>query len=359
MWASSHSSAHTAESTSTPVTVPRPASSASSPPLSANAAAPVASPSPAASQPPVPVNPGPDLEALRRVLSATAQPPTGRTSTGMPNPAPPAHPLARRRAAAQSPGAQPGSTSPAPGSASPTGRPSAKPPTVSSRRTEADRGSRGPTGTATVPASWTGFAQLLAGAGERVPPQTLNLAIAADRAPGQNTAVELSGIWALPVEVAPVRGHAVLRALDSKGRLQLPVINDAAAMLPVERDGALVVVFLPGAEGAPRPGFSAAPLPLDARGRLTLTAGVRSAAGIPDRADVLAYLDRDAGTVTITAASRLDTALAGALDALRRTAVDRTGDLPGEDATVASTAPAAIPADGVPATPHPRLRSVG
>jgi hypothetical protein len=72
-----------------------------------------------------------------------------------------------------------------------------------------------------------------------------------------------------------------------------------------ERDGALVTVFLPGSTGRPRLGFTAAALPLDARGRLTVTAGVRREAGIPDGADVFAVLDPDRGTVTLTPASRL------------------------------------------------------
>lgn len=199
-----------------------------------------------------------------------------------------------------------------------------------------------------VPASWAGFGALLGSAGERVPAEALTLAVAADRAPGQSAAVDLSGIWALPAAVAPVRGHALLRTLDSKGRLQLPVTRASAAMLPAERDGALVVVFLPGADRTPRAGFTATPLPLDARGRHTLTAGVRAAAGIADRADLLAYLDRDARTVTITAASRLDTALAAALDILRRTASQSSGHRPSESANTATNRPTVATCDPSP-----------
>ena len=82
--------------------------------------------------------------------------------------------------------------------------------------------------------------------------------------------------------------------------------------MPAERDGALVTVFLPGS-GRPRPGFAAAALPLEARGRLTVTAGVRREVGIPDGADVFAVLDPDRATVTLTAASRLSAGIAGLL----------------------------------------------
>jgi hypothetical protein len=71
-----------------------------------------------------------------------------------------------------------------------------------------------------------------------------------------------------------------------KGRLMLPIAVAEAASVPAERDGALVTVFLPRSTGRPRPGFAAAALPLDARGRLTVTAGMRREAGIPDGADV-------------------------------------------------------------------------
>jgi hypothetical protein len=38
--------------------------------------------------------------------------------------------------------------------------------------------------------------------------------------------VDLSGIWALPTEAAALRSQYVNRALDSRGRLQLPVAFD-------------------------------------------------------------------------------------------------------------------------------------
>jgi hypothetical protein len=73
--------------------------------------------------------------------------------------------------------------------------------------------------------------------------------------------------------------------------MQLPIDADAATRLPTERDGALVTVLLPGSPERPRPNFASAILPLDARGRLTITVGVRREAGIPNGADVLAVVD--------------------------------------------------------------------
>ncbi|SHN58646.1 hypothetical protein SAMN05660350_00794 [Geodermatophilus obscurus] len=73
--------------------------------------------------------------------------------------------------------------------------------------------------------------------------------------------------------MAVARSTNVIRALDAKGRLQLPLDADAATKLPAERDGALITVFLPGSSEQPRPGYATAALSLDARGRLTVTAG--------------------------------------------------------------------------------------
>ena len=79
----------------------------------------------------------------------------------------------------------------------------------------------------------------------------------------------------------PAARHELIPALDGKGRLRLPIAVAEAARVPAERDGALVTVFLPG-RGRPRPGFAAAALPLEARGRLTVTTEIRREVGIPD-----------------------------------------------------------------------------
>ena len=108
-----------------------------------------------------------------------------------------------------------------------------------------------------VPSSWTGLGALLSGAGERAPADALTLAAVASGT-GQSKAghqVNLSGISALPAGMAPARSTTVLRALDSKGRLQLPVDAAADTKLPAERDGALVTVYLPGTTERPRPNY--------------------------------------------------------------------------------------------------------
>ena len=197
----------------------------------------------------------------------------------MPNAAPPRHPAARRRSAASADAAAPRATA-RPGrggaaTAAPAPSSPASPSPTSSSATF--------TG---VPASWTGLGPLLAGAGKRAPADALTLASLTPGAGATGTRgqVDLSGIWAMPADMANARSHSVLRTLDDKGRLQLPIATQAASKLPAERDGALVTVFLPGSPDAPRPNLAITALPLDGRGRLTVTAGVRRQAGIPDAA---------------------------------------------------------------------------
>jgi hypothetical protein len=100
-----------------------------------------------------------------------------------------------------------------------------------------------------VASSWTGLDALLGGAGERAPEDALTLAAvtAGTRQGDGRSQVDLSGIWALPAGMAAARSTTVLRALDSKGRLQLPVDVADATRLPAERDGALVTVSCPAA----------------------------------------------------------------------------------------------------------------
>jgi hypothetical protein len=191
----------------------------------------------------------------------------------MPNPAPPANPAARRRTADSS-------TLPAARRAAGGAAAACVPAPVPSPQAS-------PTLT-DVPSSWTGLGPLLAGAGERAPADALTLTAVASGTsrPDGPPAVDLSGIWALPAGMATARANGVIRALDDNGRMQLPIDADAATRLPAERDGALVTVFLPGSLERPRPNSTSAASPLDARGRLTVTAGVRREAGIPDGADV-------------------------------------------------------------------------
>jgi hypothetical protein len=102
-----------------------------------------------------------------------------------------------------------------------------------------------------VPSSWTGLGPLLGGAGERAPTDALTLAaVATGAGPADGRAqVELSGIWAQSADMAAARSTTLMRTLDAKGRLQLPVDAGAATRLPAERDGALVSVYLPGSPG--------------------------------------------------------------------------------------------------------------
>ncbi|MGY1883957.1 hypothetical protein ACI799_01470 [Blastococcus sp. SYSU DS0753] len=175
-----------------------------------------------------------------------------------------------------------------------------------------------------MPSSRTGLSALLRGAGERAPDDALNLAAVASGAglAESRLQVDLFGIWAQSADMAAARSTTLMRSLDAKGRLQLPVDAGAATKLPAERDGAPVTVYLPGSSERPRPNHATAALPLDARGRLTMTAGVRRQAGIPDGADVLAVVDPDRRTVTLTAASRLSAGVTALLDGLRRPAAD-------------------------------------
>lgn len=255
----------------------------------------------------------------------------------MPNAAPPKPAVTRRRAAAPP---RPTSASSAP---------------TAPRRTSSPPAAPAPAG---LPASFAGIGTLLTGVGERVPTDALALA-AVTSTTGTAAGVDVSGIWTLPAAMASARSNTVLRALDGKGRLMLPLEAVTATRVPAERDGAVITVFMPGAAEGPRPNFAAAPLPLDARGRLTLTAAVRQAAGIPDGADVYARIDCERRTVVLTAASRLTAALTDALDGLRAPspAAGRSDSAPADGVPGEPLLATGAPADE--AGTDRRLRSVG
>ncbi|MCF6506581.1 hypothetical protein E9549_04035 [Blastococcus sp. MG754426] len=196
-----------------------------------------------------------------------------------------------------------------------------------------------------MPASWAGVGPLLAAVGERAPADALRLATGTSGDAGTGPAVDLSGMRVRPADPAAPRSNTLIRTLDAKGRLMLPLTLAAAAPAPAERDGAVLTVFLPGSAERPRPGFVVAALPLDARGRLTLTAAVRREAGIPDGADVLAVLDTDRGVITVTAASRLSAGIGDLLDGLRRPAATASASHGDEPVGAEGVAPAAsVPA---------------
>jgi hypothetical protein len=281
--------------------------------------------------------------------ATTAHPARTRTGRLMPNSAPPPPPAARRRTA--TPARTPTGTART-AAARVTGSSRAAVPAAPAARARL----------AGVPSSWDGFGALLAGAGERAPADALALAEAVQAGDRRETQVDFAGMWATPADRAAVRSQAVLRTLDEKGRLQLPVTVADKCQVSAERDGAVVTVFLPGSTDRPRPDYAAASLPLYPGGRLTLSTGVRRQAGIPDRADVLAVLDPERLTVTLTAASRIDAAISDAFDALRRTPDGaRTAGPAGPAADAADVAdlPALTGTDGTQDGLPGRLRSVG
>ncbi|MGY1603958.1 hypothetical protein [Geodermatophilus sp. SYSU D00815] len=114
---------------------------------------------------------------------------------------------------------------------------------------------------------------LLAAVGERAPADALRLAAVTSGDAGTGPAVDLSGMWARPAGPAAPRSNALIRTLDAKDRLMLPLTLAATAPPPAERDGAVLTVFPPGSAGRPRTGCAVAALPLDARSRLTSAAG--------------------------------------------------------------------------------------
>ncbi len=86
-----------------------------------------------------------------------------------------------------------------------------------------------------------------------------------------------------------------------------------------------MTVLLPGSVEIPRAALATAALPLDARGKLTFTAGMRREAGIPGGADVLATVDAERRTVTLTAGSRLQGGRSSSFDSLADGAASAAG----------------------------------
>jgi hypothetical protein len=160
-----------------------------------------------------------DAAALRRLLAATAQPGPFGTGARMPNAAPPLHAAARRRAAAAP------SVSPA---CSRTVRP------LTATAAPAPQAGTALTG---VPASCDGFGALLAGAGERSAAEALTLATVVSDGSGTGARTDLSGIWARPAAAAAARSSEVIRALDGKGRLMLPITAAEATGCPPSGTG--------------------------------------------------------------------------------------------------------------------------
>jgi bifunctional DNA-binding transcriptional regulator/antitoxin component of YhaV-PrlF toxin-antitoxin module len=135
-------------------------------------------------------------------------------------------------------------------------------------------------------------------------------------ATGDTGRVDLSGLWTEPADPAAPRSSMVLRRLDDKGRLTVPIEPSADLRLPAERVGAVLTLFLPGSGEAPAPGRVVANVPLRTKGRITLPAPIRDHLGLPPSADVLVMFDPERHVLRICAASRLEASVAAGLDSL-------------------------------------------
>lgn len=97
----------------------------------------------------------------------------------------------------------------------------------------------------------------------------------------------------------------------------MPLCPVLDAQLPAERDGGVLVVFLPGGSAAPRPGYDTAPLRVDARRRLLLGPALRTQLGLAANATVIARTDTERGVLELMPASRLEPQLDGLFDTHR------------------------------------------
>ena len=112
--------------------------------------------------------------------------------------------------------------------------------------------------------------------------------------------------------------------LDAKGRLPVPLCPLVDTQLAAERDGDVLVVFLPGASASPRPGYDTPPLRVDARRRLLLGGPLRAQLGLPDNATVISRTDTERGVLVPIAAGLLARRRLGLYDAPRRAAATTT-----------------------------------
>jgi hypothetical protein len=174
-----------------------------------------------------------------------------------------------------------------------------------------------------LPSSWHGAPELLATTaatlGTRAPVNTALLEAAAAPVPTAN----LAALWSVPQAPGRRDGHVVLRRLDGKGRLMLPLTltHQTRTAAPAERTGAVLTVYLPGSPAEPAASRVVAPLPLDARGRLSWAPGT----------DLLISYDPDRAVLAICAASLLETKLLEALHDLREDPADLDAQFPRED----------------------------
>jgi hypothetical protein len=270
------------------------------------------------------------FEAATALLDA-ATAPTGvaRTDRSMPHTSPPA------RRPSSSPARPPTGT---PGTR-PDGVPldvTADAPGSTHRAVPAARG---------LPSSWAGAADLLAGAattlGNRAPLNTALLETAADSA---GAAPDLSAVWSVPQPHGRPDARLAQRRLDSAGRLKLPLTLSTAGKVKVsaQRHGPVLTVYLPGSTAQPAAGRLVAPLPMDDRGRLTVTDAVRTELGWEPGTDLLILFDPDQALLAVSAASVLEDSIAAAFESLRATPA-ASGSNPGSAKDAARTGGTATP----------------
>ncbi|MGR7027250.1 hypothetical protein [Geodermatophilus sp. URMC 62] len=150
------------------------------------------------------------------------------------------------------------------------------------------------------------------------------------------TAQDLAPLHVRAAEPAAADTRVTFTRLDAKGRLPMPLCPVVDVQLAAERDGGVLVVFLPGADGSPRPGYNTAPLQMDSRRRLLLGGPLRAQLGLAANATVVARADAARGVLELMAASRLEARLDELFDAERR-------DAQSASATTARPALTALP----------------
>ncbi|MCZ2825986.1 MULTISPECIES: hypothetical protein [unclassified Modestobacter] len=169
---------------------------------------------------------------------------------------------------------------------------------------------------------------------------------------------DFTPLHARAAEPAPARTELTVTKLDAKGRLPLPLCPVLDAQLPAERDGGVLVVFLPGAAAAPRPGYDTAPLRVDPRRRLLLGPALRTQLGLAADATVIARADAARGVLELMAASRVEHQLDELFDAHRRAPQPAGSAAAADDRPVLTALPGGrlhpSPA-GAPSAPAPEL----
>jgi hypothetical protein len=132
------------------------------------------------------------------------------------------------------------------------------------------------------------------------------------------TAEDLASLHARAATRAPARAEVTFTRLDAGGRLPVPLCPVVDVHLRAERDGAVLMVFLPDTAEGPRPGYDTAPLRVDARGRLLLGPQLRDQLGLAAGATVITRADTDRGVLELMAASRIEPHLDDLFHAHRR-----------------------------------------